>query len=596
MTPPEPPADRAQRRRQLNRALLVLALATWFVAMLPLTFWGLPTSADDDLLFGGQPPWPAERYQSASALESLRSRRGGADADLNPLAERDALTDLTQTEAARAEILRRYRLYSRQPDEMITFRALQRMSLRPLDLDPRLYQYGGAYVYGIGAALALGHVLGVLELSGDAAVYLNEPERFARFYIVARTVSLLFGAAALAGAYALATRAAGRRAGWLAMLLVAMSPVFITQALEAKPHLPSACLLVWAAVFALRWLERRRGRDVLLLGCTAGGALGLVLTGAVAALYWPAAWLARRRAAGGASLAPRRVDASGGRLRAGPLASTGVAVLIYFVTNPYVFYNAAFDRATLLGNIGNSTAMYSVRQVSSGAARTFELLFDGTGPLVAGAGLMGFAWLLWRWPRRTLVASSAGLGMVAICALLGAGKPAEYARFLVLPAMLLAVAAAALLADASRRSAWLATAALALIVLVQPAPAYLGAFAADAGRETESRRLAALWLREHAGTQDAIGVVQEPAPYSIPPLDFTRRKLVLLPPREPADLEVSALPPWLVYTADDERAYASAWWRRYFRIAYRVPPAGAALARIAWANKPVFIYERDDRK
>ncbi|MEP0846729.1 MAG: glycosyltransferase family 39 protein [Phycisphaerae bacterium] len=582
MTSSELPAERARRRRRLNRALLLLALATWFVAMLPLAFWGLPTSADNDLLFGGGPPWPAERYRSAAALESLRSRRGGADADLNPLSARDGLIDLTESEAARAEILRRYRLYSRQPDEMITFRALQRMSLRPLDLDPRLYQYGGAYVYGVGAALALGHIAGALDLSSDAAVYLSEPERFARFYVVARTVSLLFGTAALAGAYALAARAAGRRAGWLAVLLTAASPVFITQALEAKPHLPSACLLVWAAVFALRSLERRRKRDALLLGCAGGGALALVLTGAVAALYWPAAWLARHRARG--------------TTRSGRLGAAAVAALIYCMTNPYVLINAVADRETLLGNIGNSTAMYSVRQIPAGAVRTFELLFEGAGPLVAGAGLLGFAWLLWRWPDRTLVASSAGLGMVVIGVLLGAGKPAEYARFLVLPVILLAVAAAALLANAFRRSAWLARAALALIVLTQPAPAYLGAFAADAGRTTESRQLAAWWLRERTGTQEAIGVIQEPAPYSVPPLDFTRCTVVLLPQREPADLEAAALPAWLVFTADDERTHASAWWRRHYRLVHRIPPAGATLARIAWANKPVFIYERVDRQ
>ena len=109
----------------------------WFLAMLPLSYWGLPTSSRDDLLFGGEPPWEPERYQAARALEARRTRGAGADTDLDPLDKGDRIVELTATEGGRAEILRRYRLFTRQPDEMITLMALQRM-------DPR----GGDFVGG----------------------------------------------------------------------------------------------------------------------------------------------------------------------------------------------------------------------------------------------------------------------------------------------------------------------------------------------------------------------------------------------------------------------------------------------------------------
>ena len=60
---------------------------------------------------------------------------------------------LNETDSQRAEIVRRYRLYSYQPDEMITFNALRQMKPGAGQLDPKLYQYGGLWVYPVGAML-----------------------------------------------------------------------------------------------------------------------------------------------------------------------------------------------------------------------------------------------------------------------------------------------------------------------------------------------------------------------------------------------------------------------------------------------------------
>ena len=156
--------------------------------------WGLPSRQADELLFGGAPPWSADRYHTAAALQVRQERSGGADTDLDPLTQRDRIVDLTATAAARAEILRRYRLFSRQPDEMITFMALQRMRPRQFDFDPRLYQYGGAFIYLVGTAIGASATLGITHLSSDPALYLEQPEEFARFYLAARLVTLAFGA------------------------------------------------------------------------------------------------------------------------------------------------------------------------------------------------------------------------------------------------------------------------------------------------------------------------------------------------------------------------------------------------------------------
>jgi len=567
---PSPDASRGHRAWHTWVAVLF-----WMAAMAPLVPWGLPTSRYDPTLFGGAPPWPAKRYDAGRALQARRTRLGGADTDLNPITAAGELIDLTADDARRGEILLRYRLYSRQPDEMITFQALARMDPRSGDLDPRLYQYGGGFIYLVGAAVGLCHVLGLTQLSADPGVYLTHPALFARFYLAARIVTLLFGALLLVAAARLARRAAGRAAGWAAFVLVAASPVFITGVLEAKPHLPSVCLVLWATLAALAWHAHRRPRDLLRLGAAAGYALGLVLTGLAAALLWPVLALAH---------GPRR------RVWRSLALAALLALAVYAVTNPFVVYNALCNRAALAGNLGNSTAMYRVGDLPAGAWRVVTLLVEACGPVVVIVGLLALVRSWRRWRRETLLVIAPGAAMVLLCVAIGAGKPAEFGRFLLLPAVLLAVGSAIAIADISCRHPGRGVIATLLVLLTMRTPAYVRNFAIDARFEHESRHRAAAFLETNVPASAAIGVVQVPAPYATPPLNFARRTVLLLPQDPPPPQARAQLPPWLVLTADDAACWRGAWWARRYELAMQFSADPWLLSRIAWANKPVYVF------
>ena len=557
------------------------AVILWAVLMMPLLRWGLPSRESDALLFGGEPAWKAERYDAATAAEERRQRQAGADTDLNPLAARDRICHLTADEAARAEILRRYRLFSRQPDEMITFMALQRMRPRELDLDPKLYQYGGGFIYLVGGAITATAALQLVQLTGNIAVYLEQPELFADFYLTARVVTLVFGAFLLVAVWRMARRAAGRTAAWVAFALLACTPVFISDVVEAKPHVPSACMLLWAVLSALDYHADGRRRHVLLMGLQVGYAFGLVLTGIVGAALWPVLLIARWKSA------ERR------RLVRHLLAAAGLAVAVYVVTNPYIPYNYLFNRASLASNVDNSTAMYAnqMQQAADGAVRVGELMIDSAGPAVIVIGLIGLAYWLRLRPGQTVLVAISGLGMLLICILLGAGKPAEYARFLVLPVSLLCVACGCLAAaSARRRRVWgLLIAVVALLPM--HTWTYVRSLAVDAAGKHETRHVAARYLHEHAAPADSIAVLQEPAPYAVPPFDLAHRDVYWLPPTEPTELDKQTLPRWLVFTADDDEVHQGAWWTRYYEPAARFP-ANGGLSRITWANKLTFVFRR----
>lgn len=558
--------------------LVWIMLAAWLAAMWPLAHWGLPSRANDDLLFGGQPAWLPERFQAGRMAEQRAARGGGADTDADPLRERAEIQNLTSDETARAAILLRYRLYSRQPDEMITFMALQRMHPRQGDFDPKLYQYGGGYIYLVGASLALASATGAVQLTSDITHYLKTPEDFGAFYVISRGLSLLFGAAALLAVFQLSRRLGGEAAGWLGMLLTAVSPVFLTLALEAKPHLPSTALLLWAVLAALDCAQRNQRYDWWRLALFAGGAFAFVLTGLVA-LVLPALLL----------FCPLQAGRS--RWRA-PLLCAAGAVAIYVALNPYIFLNLLFRRNSLGSNLGNSTAMYSIGANLDGAARTLELLIEAAGFGTVIAGAIALFWAGRRCGRALLLAAGPGIALLLICSAIGAGKPAEFARFLLFPASLLAVVAAAGLAALGRYSRWAAMGAAAGILLSVKTPEYVSAFAQDALQASESRRIAAAQLASMLKPTDPLGVTQEPAPYAIPPVDFVQRNVLWLPPELPRNLQSQDLPPYLVLTADSVPPVGRYWWQKYYELFTKPVPQSRFLAQITWADKPVFIYQR----
>ncbi|MBK8913954.1 MAG: glycosyltransferase family 39 protein [Phycisphaerales bacterium] len=566
-----------------------LIVPLWVALLAPLLDWGLPNRNMDEILFGG-PAWRAERFAAVDAAAERSGRRAGADRDLNPVDRSSGgLVELTHSDAARAEILRRFRLFSHQPDEMITFMALQRMRPRQLDLDPGLYQYGGAWIYGVGAALAVGAAGGLLTLSSDPDVYLEAPELFGRFYVAARLLSLISGGLLLFAVLRIGRRLGGPWCGPVAAVLVMICPVFITMSLEAKPHLPSAAAATWAVLLALRHLEHPRPAGAVRMGAAIGAAFGLVLTGLCAALVLLALPLARRLQA--RSHPPK---AEAGAARSHLFRAALVAVLVYAACNPYVVRNALFDRALLFDNLSNSTAMYTVARFAEGALRTADLLAEAGGTMMLVAGLPGVLLIAWHAPGRAALLLAPAMGVLLMSVALAAGKPGEFGRFLIIPAVVSAVSAAWLACLLARRSRWAGGLMLVALTIFTGRHSlyYVGAFALD-GSNNHTRAWAARHLDERLGPDERVAVTQEPAPYSVPPLRFATRTIILLPRTEPPGLEAEALPEWLVLTADDEHAVSQSWWSRYYALdaAFKVsqsPP------QITWASKPVLLFRRTD--
>src|SRR4051812_35528982 len=145
------------RRNQLVlAALLLLGGLVFFTG----EGWGLASRGVDTYLFGAADrAWSGAEILQKGGTWTPDPKRA-ADADTGPAMDRQRLQWLNQTDKQQAEIIRRYRLFSAQPDEMVTFMALAGM--RGGGFDPRMYQYGGVLGFPGGGLVQGGAVGGVL--------------------------------------------------------------------------------------------------------------------------------------------------------------------------------------------------------------------------------------------------------------------------------------------------------------------------------------------------------------------------------------------------------------------------------------------------
>ncbi len=526
--------------------------------------WGLPSSRVRPYLYGSEIPWTGETlYFLAGGWD--QKAEVGADVDRTPLSQGSAGEPvlLNGSNRERAEIIRRYLLYSYQPDEMITFRALAGMGS---SWDPKLYQYGGLWVYPVGAMVRVGILLHLIPAPSGGVTplvfYLDNPDAFGRFYVAARLYTALWGIAGVWAVWWLARRLTkDNLIAAAAALAYVFLPVVMNGAHEAKPHLPGVVLMLLAIVAGVKYVEESRpGREWvcgLAAGALCGAAVGMVISSLAIFLMLPVmVWR-------------RRGDEWGKKLATGA-AAIGVGILIYAATNPFVVINGLSASAeggkALRSNLRNSTEMYRVSP--RGLRDAMVLLGQGASPLLAMLGVAGGVALIaiGRAERKGLSDRSAGETGVAHASqgekawsagvrrksqngvaraedvawlllipagaitlqfiLLAAGKPPEYARFGMLPDVALVLLAAWAGVKVARDNAMFRQ-LLAALLVVSALPygvAYSRAFVRDA-RAVTSRMQAS----DELPVTGRILVNAEPGPYNTPPVNLFSRDVVLVP-------------------------------------------------------------------
>jgi hypothetical protein len=517
--------------------LFLLMLLAAFVFTLGIT-WGLPSRQDDQYLLGSDlHGLRLERF--VSTVPEVDASRG-ADV-VAPTGNPNEIVHLNDTDEKRAQILCRYRLYSYQPDEMITFRALSLMKPASLQFDPRLYQYGGLWIYPVGVLIKVCSWVGLVSIT-DRSTYIDNPELFGRFYVVARAYSAAWGVVGVWAVFAPLKRSCSGRilVPAFGSICFIFMPVVINSAHEAKPHLAGAVLILFALIVADTWGKRATIPWAVATGVLCGAASGMVLWGISSILIIAAVALARR-------------DKWAVQLPGIALALFAMFG-VYAITNPYVIYHLIHDPSVLKSNLGNTGAMYHYSV--TGLWTALNLVAAGFGsivvvvPLIAGCLIFapfassrektqvprpGRAWLP--------LAFVAGAIFIQF-ALAAEGKKGEYARFALVPDIALLIFASSAFA---RIRDGFAAVIMSLLILFSGSLTYLDGYMRDSSAtKFNSRRIEAVKLSQvldvklrvydrlrdkgkQVRDRPVLGVYNDPAPYCLPPVDLTDWDIVRLP-------------------------------------------------------------------
>lgn len=564
----------------MRKWLLVLMMIGFAACGVWGLTWGLYSPERGRHLFPTVSDWSPQRVAEVRGQVPPVTAGSAADVDPNPRPAGPNPVVLNESEEDIAEIYARYLLYSAQPDEMITFRALGQMNPSQWDFDPHLYQYGGVFIYPVAALVKLADLVGWAPIMSETE-YLTHPEVFARYYWLGRLYVVFWGILGMWVVYALAARLAEQRsAGLLAAVLFALLPVVVALSHEMKPHLPGAVLMLFATLMALKYVEFGEVRHRLLLAVGCGLAAGTVLSGVWIFVLIP--------------LAECLTRSTWGERAGRSVVFILIGLAVFALANPYVVIHLFGDRTVLARNLENSTSMYHLGNFADGLANVWRLLIESSSIFVVIAGIaMLVALWGWDWRRTMVMAVPAALIFIKLAAF-GENKPPEYARFAVFPSAILCVLAAAGVHRFLAPRWYQATLfglALASAVAWPALDYFENLHRAASGDDVRLQLATVLTTGGSLSGDKALGLLREPAPYNCPPLDFANQKIVQLPfhvedwPKQRAGWPDRIIVPLRGVEGVDVQQILD---DGYYRL-----PEGQALPEddspVSWANKPLVL-------
>ena len=182
------------------------------------------------------------------------------------------------------------------PDERVNLNAALQADIAHGKFDIQLYNYGTFYFYLVDLAHIVGKGYGFIptptpQSESRPPTLAEEAAITAKYFLVGRLVSVLFGTATLPVLYALGRRMFGRRAGLTAALLYGIAPLAVLHAHFLTVDVTATFFVTLTLLWSARLLTSQTWPDYALAAVWAGLAAatkynaGLVLIAPIAAHF-----------------------------------------------------------------------------------------------------------------------------------------------------------------------------------------------------------------------------------------------------------------------------------------------------------------------
>lgn len=213
---------------------------------------------------------------------------------------------------------------SYHPDEYYLIKSLSTMNPKELDFNPNQFVVGGAYLYSIGFLLFLLSKFNLIAITSDLAFYFLHPEEIAKFYIVGRFVTALYGISIIVLSYFIFKKVFKNNIGsFISSLLILVTPLMLLNAHYMYVDVPGLFWIMACLFVTTKFIERFSFKKVFLAGLFSGLACGTKVTFG-ATLIIPVI---------GILLSYKDLK----QLFKGLALTVAVFLLFFFVTNPYFF-------------------------------------------------------------------------------------------------------------------------------------------------------------------------------------------------------------------------------------------------------------------
>ncbi len=408
---------------------------------------------------------------------------------------------------------RSFLLQADNPDEKKSFIILSQMRPWKLEFQPLYIQYGGAFIYPLGAFLKALSWLHAVTLVPELRHYLQQPEDMRRLYLAGRVFILLFHLGSLALLFNLGRRLSGWRTGLAAAAFWTLCPIAVINGHTIKPHDYSVFWVLAAARLMLSAYDEGTRKRYLWCGACAGLALGANFTLGALLILPLLAWAGRK-------LETRAASGEGAWALAGIATSAAVCLAL----NPYLAISPrAYAWETTIYGIPPSLKM-----AMTGLPLMLANSIPGVGLFLCALALTGAITALARTGPKRLLALALWLTTATLCWRFAGLMADRTILRLYLPMLALGILLGAdFIADLARPRFWKAAILAALLmengwralVILDNAQRAAGADA--------TRAQAADWIEAHIPAGSSVGLLRYPEPAHTPPFRFNRYRLVL---------------------------------------------------------------------
>lgn len=552
---------------------LALVLAVGLLTGLCGIDWGLPGDARLRMLPQGRPT-AAQARAMTDSWKRLYQEIGASHKEMKseePVTYLKGTLDLAPGWQSPPDALvnsyRSFMVQSVNPDEKKSFIILSQMRPWKLEFKPLYVQYGGAFIYPLGAFLKGLSLFNVVELVPDLAHYLQFPEDMGRLYLAGRVFLLIFHLGTLWLLFDLGSRLSNWQAGFAAALLFALCPAVVINSHILKPH-------PYAAFWALAGLRFMLLGRPILCGVAVGLAAGANLS-LIPFLGLPALGGWRQRDLGTAA------------------KGTFFALAVCLALNPFLLLSPK--------DFAWETQVYAPTTLSlklSGLTSLLQTAGQGMGWLPLALAFAAFFAAIVRPGWRRAVALVMAVVFIVLWSRFAAFSADAGALRLYYPLVALACLLAGDLIGAPR---WPTAARLAVLALLlgdsglRSAAVLRNLHLAAGPRSNQAQ--AADWIEAHVPPGSELGLVRFPEPSHVPPLRFDRYRLRLF--ARPEAVAAGREPEYLVVD-DQGRALIDNWAQNKYDALVGFSPPGVLWARLndgsAFINGGVFVYRRKGAK